>query len=158
MLNPSNWLLSYIKSKEKFRPTAYLPTRNDKLTIGYGHTKGVKQGDTCTQAMADLFLRNDLDDAVGTINRLVAVDLRQNQFDALCSLVFNIGDSAFQASHLLKHVNAQQWDAAADEFPKWDHQGSQELEGLRIRRNEERAVFLWRAPEPFPIHLPSAGV
>ena len=151
-MTPSNWLLAYVKSKEKFRPTAYKPTKKDVFTIAWGHTKDVQAGDTCTTAQGITWLQEDMATAVTAVNK-VAVPLSQNQFDALVSLVFNIGAGAFEESTLLRYLNDSKFTAAADEFLRWDHQDGYELDGLHIRRTEERAIFLWVAPEPFPIQL-----
>ena len=60
-------------------------------TIGYGSTKGVKEGDSISQEDADKLLTHEMKEYEGYINDLVEVDLEQNQFDALVSWVFNLG-------------------------------------------------------------------
>lgn len=60
-------------------------------TIGRGHTKGVKRGDTCTPAQADAWLREDLLDAAAIVKRHVTGSLTQGQFDCLCDMAFNLG-------------------------------------------------------------------
>ena len=53
--------IDLIKEHEGLVLKAYLPTPNDKWTIGYGHIKGVKPGDVITEEQAELLLREDLD-------------------------------------------------------------------------------------------------
>lgn len=136
-----------IKDHEKLRLTAYLPTKNDVWTIGWGHTKTAKQGMVITEAQAEQLLRQDLDWVEATIKRLVKVPLKQNQFDALASLIFNIGGGAFTKSTVLRKLNAGDYKGAADAFLMWDKQRDRQtgqmtkLRGLTIRRNEERALF-----------------
>lgn len=138
---PSAWLYAFLKSYEKFRPTAYKPTSKDVWTIGYGHTRGVKDGDTCSLAQADEWMHQDIGGAVIDIIQNVKVKLTQAQFDALVSLVFNCG--ADPLTHTLGHkLNAGDYVGAAAEFKKWDHQAGKELDGLEKRRVAEAAHFM----------------
>lgn len=140
---PSNWLYDFLREHEAFRPTAYRPTRRDRWTIGYGHTNGVKYGDTCTMAQAIYWLRSvDTAWASVAVDDYVSVPLTQNQYDALCSFVFNVGEHQFAESHLLVLLNERKYSLAADEFLRWDHQAGHELEGLKRRREAERTHFL----------------
>jgi len=141
-MTPSSWLYDYLKEREQFRPTAFKPTKRDVWTIGYGHTKGVQQGDTCTVAQGEAWLREDVAWAVEAVNRAVTVPLTQPQFDALVSFVYNVGAPNFLTSTLLKQLDAGDYEAAADEFPKWNHQAGEVLDGLTVRREQERARFL----------------
>ena len=51
--------VNIIKRHEGLRLTAYLPTPNDKWTIGYGHTKTAHSGMKITEAGAEELLRQD---------------------------------------------------------------------------------------------------
>lgn len=110
-------------------------------TIGYGHTAGVKPGLTITADQAVQFLREDLHSAERDIDRLVTVHLCQHQFDALASLVFNIGGTAFRDSTLLRKLNAGDYTGVAVQFDRWVHGGGKILPGLVKRRAAERAMF-----------------
>ena len=110
-------------------------------TIGYGHTKSVALGMTITEEQAVQFLREDLHSAERDIDRLVTVHLCQHQFDALGSLVFNIGGTAFRDSTLLRKLNAGDYASAAVQFDRWVHGGGKILPGLVKRRAAERAMF-----------------
>ena len=74
--------IALIKSFEQCRLVAYRPTPNDVPTIGWGHTDGVKMGDTCTQEQADDWLPEDVRAAELAIETTVMCPLDQNQFDA----------------------------------------------------------------------------
>jgi GH24 family phage-related lysozyme (muramidase) len=73
---------------------------------------------------------------------MVKVTLRQNQFDALVSFVFNLGAGNFAGSTLLKMVNASDFNNAAGQFIRWNRAGGKVLTGLTRRREAEAALFL----------------
>ncbi|MAQ19395.1 MAG: lysozyme [Sandaracinus sp.] len=131
-----------IKKWEELRLKAYLPTPNDEWTIGWGHTAGVQPGDVITREQAQIFFERDVAWAEEAVNSLVRVGLTQHQFDALVSLVFNIGTTQFQSSTLLRKLNAGDYDGAANEFPRWKYQEGKVLRGLVRRRAEEMEYFL----------------
>lgn len=116
-------------------------------TIGIGTTvypngMKVKKGDTCTLEQAKTYFTHDLKRFESSVNKLVEVPLSQNQFDALVSLVYNIGSTAFKNSTLLKKLNAKDYQGAADQFPRWNKGGGKVMKGLVRRREAERALFL----------------
>lgn len=125
---------------EGFRSTAYQDS-GGVWTIGYGHTKGVTKGMTCTQAQADQWLADDVKEASDAVNKLVQVPLNQNQFDALVDFVFNLGIGNFQGSTLLKLLNQGDYAGASNEFPKWNHDNGKVVAGLTIRRLAEQKLF-----------------
>lgn len=131
-----------IKKWEKLKLVAYLPTPDDVWTIGWGHTLGVKKGDRITKDQAQEFFIQDKQWAEDAVNQKVKVPLTQEQFDALVSLVFNIGANAFSRSTLLKKLNLKDYQGAADQFNVWVKQKGKTLTGLVRRRAEERSYFL----------------
>jgi lysozyme len=140
-----------IATREGNKLTAYRDSVNI-LTIGVGHTSvagppKVVEGMKITRAESDEILSRDLKDVEKTINRLVKVELTQNEFDALVSLVFNIGGGAFGKSTLLKKLNAGDHKGAADAFLSWDKAGGKTLSGLTKRRKQERLQFLLARPK-----------
>lgn len=140
--------IDLIKAHEGLRLNAYMPTPNDVWTIGYGHTKTAKQGMKITPAQAEDLLYSDLAWVEQVIASKVKVPLTQNQYDALASLIFNIGGTAFGRSTVLKRLNAGDYKGAADAFLMWDKQKDKAtgkmkaLKGLTRRREEERSLFL----------------
>jgi len=133
--------LNLIKQFEGCKLTAYQDAAG-VWTIGYGSTFCVIPNMICTQAEADARLKEDVQHAVECVDRKVGPNLTQNQFDALVSFVFNVGCAAFSTSTLLRHINAGEFKQAALEFPRWDHAGALELDGLHKRRLAEQALFL----------------
>lgn len=134
--------INIIKKHEGLRLEAYLPTPNDVWTIGYGHTHTTKQGMKITAGQAESLLRKDILWVEKAVNKLVVVPLTQNQFDALSSIVFNIGEGAFSTSTLLRLLNSKDYEGAANQFPRWNKQKGRVLNGLTKRRQEERQLFL----------------
>jgi len=76
------------------------------------------------------------------VGRLITAPLNQNQFDALTSFAFNLGGGALQQSTLRRRVNREDYEGAAEEFPRWVFAGGRKLKGLIKRRYAERQLFL----------------
>lgn len=131
-----------IKEHEGLRLEAYLPTPNDVWTIGYGHTSTAKKGMVISEEQAEALLRKDIAWVEDAINKNVVVPLNQNQYDALASLIYNIGAGAFSKSTLLRLLNTGDYEGAANQFPRWNKQKGKVLKGLTRRREEERQLFL----------------
>lgn len=132
--------LAMVKAHEGLRLKAYLcPAK--VWTIGYGSTLGVKSGMTITEAQAEALLKKDLSRFESAVTRLVKVPLTANQFSALVSFAFNVGEGALERSTLLRHLNAGRYAMAAQEFLKWNKAGGKVLAGLTKRREDERRLF-----------------
>lgn len=110
-------------------------------TIGYGTTRGVYPGMRITLEQAEEFLRRDLQRFESAVNQLVRVPLNADQFSALVSFVYNVGEGAFADSTLLAKLNRGDYDGASDEFLRWVYAGGRVLPGLERRRRAERALF-----------------
>lgn len=111
-------------------------------TIGWGHTGSyATPGNRITQEKADFLLRSDLDWACTTVSK-IRFPLSQHQFDALVSLVYNIGNHSFLESTLYQKIQRGDIGGAADEFPKWNHSAGKVSAGLTRRRGVERSLFL----------------
>lgn len=141
--------INLIKSFEGFRSKAYPDPKSGgaPYTIGYGTTKytsgaPVKPGDSVTPGQAELYLREDVKKFANSVDALVTAPLKQCQYDALVSFVYNLGATNFRTSTLLKKLNARDYKGAADEFLRWVSPGSSVEAGLRRRRTAERDLFL----------------
>tara|TARA_R110000824_G_scaffold84808_1_gene211249 strand:+ start:90 stop:533 length:444 start_codon:yes stop_codon:yes gene_type:complete len=110
-------------------------------TIGYGSTKDVKEGDTLTQKEADNLLLHEMQEYEGYIKELVKVPLKQNQFDALVSWVFNLGPANLKASTMLKFLNAGDYHLIPSQIKRWNKANGKVLEGLIRRREAEALMF-----------------
>lgn len=132
---------AFIRAREGVKLAAY-QDGGGVWTIGYGHTRGVKQGQVINHEQADEFLDSDLRQVESCISERVTVPLNQNQFDALVSFVFNVGRQAFSDSTLLKKLNEGNYRAAADQFTRWVYDNDKFVQGLYNRRVAERELFL----------------
>lgn len=149
-----------IKGFESLRLNAY-PDSAGVWTIGYGHTGGVRPGDRITEAQAEAYLRQDTAWAQQAVRDRVTVPLSQQQFDALTSFVFNVGQGAFESSTLLRKLNAGDYAGAQAQFGRWVHAGGEVLQGLISRRAAEAELFGGEAPQggaaPSSPAAPTAG-
>lgn len=144
-MNLSEKGLDLIKSFETLRLTAYAATEDERKrgiwSLGYGHTKEVKEFNTCSIQQANEWLLEDCAEAINCVNNYVTSGINQNQFDALISLVFNIGTGNFKESTLLKKLNEGAFSESAEQFLRWDHQNGKVLPGLTRRRESEKVLF-----------------
>jgi len=146
MINPrmkhSKSGLALTERFEQCRLVAYIPRPGDVPTIGWGHTRNVHMGMTCSQSQADQWLVEDYAIAEASVNEHVNGPITQHEFDALCDFDFNLGGGALAKSTLLHLLNEGKVEEAADEFEKWDRAGGKVLAGLLRRRLEEKKEFL----------------
>lgn len=132
--------LALIKKYEGCELEAYLCPAG-VLTIGYGHIKNVKEGDTITAEEAHDMLVAEMCEYEEYINELVKVELEQYQFDALCSWVFNLGPTNLISSTLLKVLNNKDYDGVPTQIKRWNKSNGEVLEGLVKRREAEALLF-----------------
>lgn len=141
--------IELIKKFEGIRLDAYPDpgTGGEPFTIGYGITSAaglgeIRKGMTITQAQADEWLVAALVKYEAAVLRHLKRVPSQAQFDAMTSLCFNIGESAFSKSTVVKKFNAGDIEGAANAFANWRMAGGKVMQGLVNRRAAERALFL----------------
>ena len=111
-------------------------------TIGDGHNgPDVGPGQTCTPAQAQGWLTQQLQGVVNFVNRVVTVQLDQDEFNAVVDFTYNCGQGNFANSSLLRDLNAGNFQGAAAQFDLWDHAGGQVVAGLLRRRQAETSLF-----------------
>jgi len=132
--------LSLIKKFEGCRLEAYYCS-GGVLTIGYGHTGGVKESDTITQEEAEKLLRADVFKFEEYVEDNVMVELDQSQFDALVAWTFNLGPGNLRESTMLKKLNNADYESVPFEMRRWNKAGGKTLDGLIRRRNAEALLF-----------------
>lgn len=145
-MRTSDIALEKIQEFEGLRLTAYKCPAG-VWTIGFGHTKGVKMGQTITKAQAESLLRGDLlpcEEYVRGLN----LELTQGQFDALVDFCFNLGTGSLGKSTLLQKVKlyCKTKDESLvkrikEEFTKWVYAGNVIFSGLVKRRDWEAERF-----------------
>lgn len=133
------------KQFEGLRLSSYSKS-GDVWTIGYGHTKNVRPGQTISISQAENFLSEDVTDAENLVYNFVTVELNQNQFDGLVDGAFNLGTEFFRnadgsKTKILTFVNSEKFQLAAEEFLKWDHFRGRVLSQLLMRRTWEANLF-----------------
>ena len=111
------------------------------LTIGYGHTRGVREGDRISPYWAQELLQMDIAEAEKAVKEL-QVARTEGQLDALVSLAFNIGVERLKGSTLLKVIReGGSKTAITREFKRWVYAGGKRLRGLELRREWEAKRF-----------------
>jgi len=142
--------INLIKEFEGYRSTAYKCT-SGVWTIGWGHTKGVKEGNTITRAEAEKFLESDLVRFEQAVNDAGFPNINQNRFDAIVSLAFNIGTYNFSAakSTLYRLLANGCWNRQFIEqwWICWRISGGKVQPGLVRRREAEIKLFFSDAPD-----------
>jgi lysozyme len=141
--------VAMIAGYEGYREYAYEPVPGDKTTIGYGQTyyadgSAVKAGDKITKQEAfeqlTLLTKRDVVDKLATC---VKVPISQNEYDAYVSLAYNIGQSAFCGSTLVKKLNQYDYVGACQQILRWDKYKGKTLKGLSNRRLKEYKTCMW---------------
>lgn len=133
--------VSLIAEFEGCRLKAYKCPAN-VWTIGYGHTKGVKQGDTITKEQAIELLEEDIVKFHNELASLVKVPLGPNQYIALMSFIYNFGLTKCKGYSLFKELNQGNYIKAASKLPDYRSPGTPYENGLLRRRFREQELFL----------------
>lgn len=106
-------------------------------TIGVGHTgPEVYDGLYWTDEQVQDALRKDVERFERAVLEAVKVEIDQYQLDALVSFAFNVGETAFKKSTLVRKLNAGDVEGAAREFDRWHIPPE-----ITSRRNGEREQF-----------------
>lgn len=139
--------LDLIKQFESFKSKPYL-CPSQVPTIGYGSTyypdgkKVTLEDKEITEEKACEILEYTANkDFVNNINKVVTIPLNQNQFDALVSFTYNIGNANFNSSTLLRWLNQGNYKEASMQLLRWDKSKGVVLNGLTKRRKAEKALF-----------------
>ena len=132
--------LSFITKEEGFRNRAYKDSKG-LLTIGVGHLIKASEPHLVSATLSDQevkeLLKSDLKWCSEAFESSVRVPLSQKQYDALYSLCFNIGETNFKKSTVVKRINANDLKGAADAIEMWNKPAV-----LIPRRKREKALFL----------------
>ena len=134
-----------IVSYEGYTDRAVIPVKGDVPTIGFGTTSGVKPGDRITPPVALARAMRDVPKFEGALKRCVEVPLHQHEYDALVTLAYNIGDTAFCNSTVVKRLNIMDYAGACDAILLWNKVKGRVVQGLVNRREAERRLCLGEA-------------
>jgi len=143
-MKPSQQIIDFCKSYEKFKAKAYMPTPNDRPTLGYGatfHLDGtpVKMGETITEPEAAAIVEARLQVLADQITLNGKVAMSQQRLDAIISLCDNIGYSTFKKSRTGQMM--YEGKDIGDRFKLYDIQAGKILKGLTLRRAAEANIY-----------------
>ncbi|OOY45153.1 lysozyme [Solemya velum gill symbiont] len=97
--------------------------------------------DGMTESEVKELLEQDLQKYENAVRCAVLMDLKQHQYDALVSFVFNVGETAFKNSTLLRKLNAGQIKEIPAQLARWNWSGGKVINGLTKRREMESRLF-----------------
>ncbi len=128
-----------IAVNEGYKDAAYIPTKDDVPTIGFGTTtrpdgSPVRMGDVTNPVEALQRKQRDLVRFEGAVKSCVKVPLYQHEYDAYVDFSYNIGTSAFCGSTVVKRLNAGDYQGACDAILMWKRVAQQDcsVPGNRI--------------------------
>lgn len=139
----SDDVFKILRYYENFKAKAYYDAVG-VLTIGYGDTgPHVKLGqvigiEEAERRMAERVKREFLPDVLSVLR----VNPNQKQLDAMVSLAYNIGITAFKNSTLVKVFNTGDMESTAKQFLRWIYAKGKIYRGLQRRRRTEMELFL----------------
>lgn len=136
--------LKFICASEGFSAQEYLCEAGAR-TIGFGHLIRANEDFSAgiSREAAEKLLLTDLESYEACVNYLTGgIALSQLQYNALVSLCYNIGSSAFSSSTLVRKLREGNFTEAADEFLRWKFVKGKISKGLYYRRVKEREMFL----------------
>ena len=134
--------IEIVRKHECLRLTAYRCPAG-KLTIGYGHTENVYEGQKITKLKAEMLLEEDYRRAEEIVDRVVKMPLNAAQRAALSSFTFNVGERNLRALVCQKgRLNDGNYKSVETWLPKYVFANGKKLKGLEIRRQKE--IELWK--------------
>ena len=139
-MNISQEGISLIKKFEGCELEAYKCAAN-VWTIGYGHTKVVKDGDSITKEDAESMLVHELQEYCNAVDESVEVPIKQYMFDALVSWTYNLGPNNLKSSTMLGVLNQGKYDEVPAQMKRWNKASGKVKKGLIRRRNAEALMF-----------------
>lgn len=141
LLYPPDLAAKFVAEQEGFSGLAYKCPAG-VWTIGFGHTKDVREGDKITRTEALDLLSQDLIQTQEELAALVHIDVTENQFIALMSFVYNFGITKCRRYTLFKMVNAENKAGIREWWPKYCNPDNPKItKGLRDRRLRELNLF-----------------
>jgi len=141
--------LNFIKKAEgglylkAYRDSGNVPTIGWGSTYDFDKQRKVQMGDVITEEQAQRWLDMETSQNASDIKNLVKIKLTNNQFNALISLVYNIGINAFKNSTMLRLLNSgANINTVANQFDVWVYDNGVKVKGLINRRSAEKTLFL----------------
>ena len=105
---------------EGYRGEAYIPTKGDVPTIGFGSTQGVSMGDRIDPVTALARVQREVSTQYeAAVKRCVKVPMYQHEFDAMVDTTYNIGTTGFCTSTMVRRLNEGDYKGACDAILLW---------------------------------------
>lgn len=130
----------FVKKWEGLRLAAYR-CPGGVLTIGYGHTKGVRQGQVITRQEADKFLKDDLIEHAEKLAPYVTCKLSEGQYVALLDLAFNLGVNAVAKSKTLGYLNEGKLNLAKEGFRSFAKRKIRDRNGNLVKDEHGKQMY-----------------
>ena len=125
-----------------YKDSVGIPTIGIGSTYYEDGTKVTMKDKAITKERAIQLAKNVVKSFEARVNKSIIVPMTQNQFDAMVLLCYNIGESGFARSSVVRNFNAGNLQKAADSFLLWNKAGGKVSKGLTNRRQKERNLFL----------------
>ena len=125
-----------------YKDSVGIPTIGIGSTYYEDGTKVTMKDKAITKERAIQLAKNVVKSFEARVNKSIVVPMTQNQFDAMVLLCYNIGESGFARSSVVRNFNAGNLQEAADSFLLWNKAGGKVSKGLTNRRQKERNLFL----------------
>ena len=125
-----------------YKDSVGIPTIGIGSTYYEDGTKVTMKDKAITKERAIQLAKNVVKSFEARVNKSILLPMTQNQFDAMVLLCYNIGESGFARSSVVRNFNAGNLQKAADSFLLWNKAGGKVVRGLVNRRNIERTLFL----------------
>lgn len=125
-----------------YKDSVGIPTIGIGSTYYEDGTKVTMKDKAITKERAIQLAKNVVKSFEAKVNEVILLPMTQNQFDAMVLLCYNIGESGFARSSVVRNFNAGNLQKAADSFLLWNKAGGKVSKGLTNRRQKERNLFL----------------
>lgn len=106
------------------------------MTIGFGETSGVKEGQRTDPVRALVKLNESAEAHAKGMVACITVPITQGEYDAYLSFTYNLGIGSF-CRYIAPVLNKLDYDAACKKILLFDHVGTTKVLGLTRRREEE---------------------
>ena len=125
-----------------YKDSVGIPTIGIGSTYYEDGTKVTMKDKAITKERAIQLAKNVVKSFEARVNKSILLPMTQNQFDAMVLLCYNIGESSFARSSVVRNFNAGNLQKAADSFLLWNKAGGKVSKSLTNRRQKERNLFL----------------
>lgn len=135
-----------------YRAYADPATHGEPWTICEGHTRGVRKGDTATDAQCKAYLAEDMQEAARIVSRCITVPLNVNQAAALYDATLNLGPSVVCGSSVQRAANAGNYPGMCANLARFFYGAGRPMPGLVNRRVDNIELCNWPTSNPHLVY------